>query len=83
MYETRDRPETLVRAFIRPGASASEAIVEPPAVISPNDTAGDTAGDEADLLRIPGATHLLVARRGDGAPERVVSDLDVVRVLES
>jgi CBS domain-containing protein len=62
VYETRDRLETPVGAFI-----------------SPN----DTAGDAGDLLRNPGTTHLLVARRGDCAPEGVVSDLDVLRVLES
>lgn len=78
MYETRDRLETPVRAFMRPGV-ISEAIVEPPVVISPN----DTAGDAADLLRNPGATQLLVARRGDCAPAGVVGDLDVLRVLES
>jgi CBS domain-containing protein len=131
MFETRDRLETPVRAFMRPGVisvaddaslyqvgralvshgvhavivvaagtgrplgwatargllgmtscdpdltSARDAIVERPVVLSP----GDTAGDAAQLLLSSGASHLLVARRGDAAPEGVVTDLDVLRVL--
>lgn len=130
VFETRDRLDTPVRAFMRPGVisvaddaslhqvrgalvshgvhavvvaagsgrplgwatargllemtacdpdltSARDAIVQAPVVISP----ADTAGDAAQLLTGSGASHLLVARRGDAAPEGVVTDLDVLRVL--
>jgi CBS domain-containing protein len=57
--------------------SAREAIVQAPVVISP----ADSAGDAAQLLTGSGASHLLVARRGDAAPDGVVTDLDVLRLL--
>ena len=55
-------------------ASASDAITERPATISPS----ASAREALRALSQPGTSHLLVCRMEDTSPEGVISELDIV-----
>jgi CBS domain-containing protein len=58
-------------------ASARDAVTEPALAIEPS----APAREALDLLQRESATRLLVVRVGDGLPEGVVADLDLLRLL--
>lgn len=57
--------------------TAGQAVCEPVHTVSPS----ATVRDAAEILLRPGVSHVLVTHRGDSAPEGVVSDVDVVRLM--
>jgi CBS domain-containing protein len=57
--------------------TAGQAVCEPVHTLSPS----ASVREAAELLMRPGVSHVLVAHRGDSAPEGVVSDVDVVRLV--
>ena len=57
--------------------TVGQAICEPVHTVSPS----DTVRDAAEILLRPGVSHVLVSHHGDSAPEGVISDVDVVRLM--
>jgi CBS domain-containing protein len=57
--------------------TAGQAVCEPVHTVSPS----ATVREAAEILLRPGVSHVLVTHRGDSAPEGVVSDVDVVRLM--
>jgi CBS domain-containing protein len=57
--------------------SARDAVTEPALAVEPS----AAARDALDRLQREGATRLLVVRGGDGLPEGVVADVDLLRLL--
>ncbi|HEX6389812.1 MAG TPA: CBS domain-containing protein [Solirubrobacteraceae bacterium] len=58
-------------------APAINAVTEPAVVLSPS----ASAHDALEALEREACTRVLVARRPDGLPEGVVSDVDLLRLL--
>jgi len=57
--------------------TAGQAVCEPVHTVSPS----ATVREAAEILVRPGVSHVLVTHHGDSAPEGVVSDVDVVRLM--
>ena len=58
-------------------SAARDAVTEPPLQIDPSASAHEALA----LLEREGATRLLVVRGGDGVPEGVVADVDLLRLF--
>ena len=56
---------------------AGQAITEPATFVEP----GATAREALDALRVPGVSHLLVARTPGTPPQGVVASLDLVELV--
>ena len=57
--------------------NAGQAICEPVHSVPPS----ATVREAAEMLTRPGVSHVLVSHRGDSAPEGVIADVDVVRLM--
>lgn len=58
-------------------SQAADAVTEPPLAIDPSASAREALA----LLEREGTSRLLVARGGDGVPEGVVADVDLLRLV--
>jgi CBS domain-containing protein len=58
-------------------APAINAVTEPPVVLSPS----ASARQALEALEREGCSRVLIARRPDGLPEGVVSDVDLLRLV--
>lgn len=58
-------------------SQAGDAVTEPPLAIDPSASAREALA----LLEREGTSRLLVARGGDGVPEGVVADVDLLRLV--